>query len=161
MSLFEFFQFLLPSFQVSLSSRLLSSGHVVEDWPNQIREAKKVGSGSGTYQRCIAPANGNHSDVLAHSLPKNEGGLAFWCDRRPRQTHIHHVVKDHERSSLRFCVVPNTYLSYTTIPTEKIVQVVPCDIVGQIFNEEYPVRAWRKLALVKKRVKRNPPGPLR
>ena len=45
MSLFKFFQFLLPSFQVSFSSRLLSSGHVVEDWTNQIREAKRWGQG--------------------------------------------------------------------------------------------------------------------
>ena len=82
-------------------------------------------------------------------------------DQRPRQTHIHYVVKDHERSSLRFRVVPNAYLSYTTIATEKIVQVFPCDIVGQIFNEEYSVRAGRKLALAKKRVKRSLLGPLR
>jgi len=77
------------------------------------------------------------------------------------QTHIHHVVKDHERNSLRFRIVSNTYWSYTTIVTEEIVQVFPCDIVGQIFNEEYPVRAWRKLALAKKRVKRSLLGPLR
>ena len=82
-------------------------------------------------------------------------------DRRPGQTHIHHVVKDHECSSLRFRVVSNTYLSYTTIATEKIVQVFPCDIVGQILDEEYSVRAGRKLALAKKCVKRSPLGPLR
>lgn len=59
-------------------------------------------------------------------------------------THIHHVVKDDECSPLCFRLTTNPNLANAPIPSEQVVEILACDLVIQVLDEQDPVCAgWQ------------------
>ena len=62
-------------------------------------------------------------------------------------THVHYIVEDDKGSTLSFGFISQTYLTNTTVPAEKFVQIVPRDLIVEIFYKQDPIRAWWQLRL--------------
>jgi hypothetical protein len=121
-SLLDFLQLLLSSLQVSLCGCLLFCGHMI--------------------QHCAEPS----VDRISSPVPLTDDIPLLQV--KPAQMfkgilRIHHIIKDHKCRSTRFLLVSNPYLSYSTVPPKQVVQVFTCDVVGQIFDKQNPVRTGR------------------
>ena len=66
-------------------------------------------------------------------------------------THIHHVIEHNERGPLCFLLITDPNLANTPVPSEQVVQVFACNLVVQVLDEEYPVRAWGQFGLADQR----------
>jgi len=61
---------------------------------------------------------------------------------------VHDIVKYDESCSLGLLLITDSYLSDAAVPAKEVVEVVPCDLVVQILDKQYPVCAWRQFGLL-------------
>ena len=64
-------------------------------------------------------------------------------------THVHDIVKHHKRCAFCLLLIAYPDLTYATVSSKQVVQVLAGDLVVQVLDEEDAVRAWGKLWLVR------------
>lgn len=62
-------------------------------------------------------------------------------------THIHNVVIYNESRPFSLLLISYTNLADTAITAEKVIQVLPCDLIAEIFHKEDSVCTSWKLCL--------------
>ena len=62
---------------------------------------------------------------------------------KEKGTYIHDVVEYYKRGSLCLGLVPDAYLPDAPVTPEKVVQVLACNLIVQVLDEEYAVGPGR------------------
>jgi len=63
-------------------------------------------------------------------------------------TNIHNIFKYNESSSLGLRFITYTDLANLTITSEELIQIIPGDLIVEVFHKKNTVSSWREFGLM-------------
>jgi hypothetical protein len=116
------------------------------------RRRRLVSRAYGIGRQYSALADGNHLNDLVHSWPvviwNTVVVSASWSKYLVlKYTHIHNVVIYNESRPFSLLLVSYTNLADAAITAEKVIQVLPSDLIAEVFYKEDSICTSWKLCL--------------